>query len=263
MSQHRSARITEVVIALARGANIDDAIRQAIVLAQRYDAELYGVAIIDAPSLSKVGPVPIGAGGHAKELRQWRISQARRIVEKVIELFESQAKAAGIKWTVRVEEGKPHAVLHSYQNAHSLVAVAPGGWFDQGLLDLSIDVPRHLVKAGIYPLLILGMSPDEVSLVRFIHDGSPRSLRTWRWLIENNLWPEATLIVEVTPDVTLANVEQVLKEARSRNRRAEQGEAVGDPREFLVIGNASSRNWLPKWLMPQSSSNDQKVLAMG
>lgn len=263
MSQDRSTSITEVVIALARGPHIDEAIRQAIVLAKRHDAELYGVAIIDSPSLSKVGSVPIGAGGHAKELREWRISQARTNVQGIIELFESHAKAAGLKWSVRVEEGKPHAVLHSYQSAQSLLAVARGGWFDQGVLDHSVDVPRYLVSAGIYPLLILGTTLHEVSRLRFVHDGSARSLSTWRWLIESNPWPEATLIIEATPDVKLANVEQALHEARSRNRRAEQAEAVGDPREFLVIGSASSRSWLPKWLKPQPTWDDERVLAIG
>jgi hypothetical protein len=263
MSQLRSTNISKIVIALAQGPHIDAAIGQAIVLAQQHDAELCGVAIIDAPWLSKVGPVPIGAGDHARKLREWRISKARKVVEEVIELFESQAKAADVKWSVRLEEGKPPAVLRSYQNAHSIVAVAPGGWFDQGVLDQGVDVPRHLVSGGIYPLLILGTTPREVSRIRFVHDGSARSLSTWRWLIESNLWPEATLIIEATPDIKLANVEQALQEARSRNRRAEQAEAVGDPREFLVIGNASGRSWLPKWLKPQPTWDDERVLALG
>lgn len=175
----------------------------------------------------------------------------------------SKAKTVSIKRSVRVEEGKPHAVLRSYQNAHCIVAVAPGGWFDQGVLDQCVNVPRHLVSAGVHPLLILGTTCDEVSRLRFVHDGSARSLCTWRWAIENNLWPEAILIIEATPDITLANVEQALQEARSRNRRVEQTGAVGDPREFLVIGNGSSRSWLPGWSRPQSSWDDEKVLAIG
>lgn len=263
MSQHRSTNISKVVIALAQGPHIDAAIRQAIVLAQRHDAELCGVAVIDVPRLSKVGPVPIGASDHARELRKWRISMARQVVEDMIELFESQAKAAGVKWSVRVEEGKPHAVLRSYLNAHCIVAVAPGGWFDQGVLDQSVDVPRQLVSAGVYPLLILGTNSYEVCRIRFVHDGSARSLSTWRWLIEGNLWPEATLVIGATPDTKLANIEQALQEARSRNRRAEQAEEVGDPREFLVIGNASNRSWLLKWLKRQPSRDDERVLALG
>ena len=96
--------------------------------------------------------------------------------------------------------------------------------------DQSVDVPRHLVSTGIYPLLILGTTPHEISLIRFVHDGSARSLSTWRWLIESNLWPEAILIIESTPDIKLANVEQALQEARSQNRRAEQAEVC----EILV-----------------------------
>ena len=133
MSQLRSTNISNVVIGLAQGPHIGAATRQAIVVAQRHEAELCGIAIIDAPWLSKVGPVPIGASDHARDLRKWRISKARKVVKEVTELFESQVKTASIKWSVRVEEGKPHAVLRSYQDAHCIVAVAPGGWFDQGV----------------------------------------------------------------------------------------------------------------------------------
>jgi len=255
--------LNRVVLALAQGPFMDAAIRQAIALAGQHHAELCGVAIIDEPRLFNVGPIPIGGGHHATELRKWRLAKARQAAADVIQSFESQARAAGLKCSIRVEEGRPHLVLRALQAPGCVVAVALGGWFDQGVLEQNANVVRRLVSKGVYPILLLGVAPDDVRRIRFIHDGSQRSANTWHWLLDANLWPEATLLVCANSGADPMSIEQALQEARGRGRRAERAENLKDAGDYVVIGNAESGGWLPRWLSWRRLVADEKVLAVG
>jgi monovalent cation/proton antiporter MnhG/PhaG subunit len=141
--------IRSVVLALANGPNLDRAILEAISLARRHDAELCGMAIIDVPRLSNVGPVPIGAGTHAQMMRDRRVRLARVAAAEAIQRFESLAAGSGLAWTVRLEEGRPAKLLAAVAHADCLLAVAPGGWFDQGVLGLKVDICRRLRWSGL------------------------------------------------------------------------------------------------------------------
>lgn len=149
--------IRRVVLALAEGSRADAAIDQAIAMARQHGVELCGVAVIDVPRLANVGPVPIGAGWHAQQMRERRIRQARQAAANVIQRFESRAREAGIVWSVMLEEGRPGTVLRPFgEDRATLLAVAAGGWFDQGVLDLRVDVGRRLARAGVPAVKVLG-----------------------------------------------------------------------------------------------------------
>ena len=149
------APVRRVLLALAAGPHIDKAIAQSVALARRHGAELCGVAVIDLPRLQNVGPVPIGAGWHAQRMRENRIAQARRAAADVIERFEVAARASGLRWSTQLEEGRPRAVLRACCDETTLMTVAAEGWFDQGVLDLRVDVAGRLDLPGLRPLRVL------------------------------------------------------------------------------------------------------------
>jgi monovalent cation/proton antiporter MnhG/PhaG subunit len=153
-----------IVLALAQGPRMEAAMAQAIDLARRLDAELCGVAIIDVPRLCKVGPVPIGGGWHAQQMRERRIRLARQAAADVIQRFEQMAGRSGLRWAVRLEEGRPAPILAALARRVSVLAVAPGGWFDQGVLELKVDVKRRLRWAGLSrEIVVLGSTTDNVA----------------------------------------------------------------------------------------------------
>lgn len=135
-------RVARVVLVLANGPHIDRAIAQAVELAREHGTELCGMAVIDVPRLQNVGPVPIGAGWHAQQMREHRIAQARRAAADVLQRFESTAQASGVIWSSRLAEGRPRTVLREVCSRDDLVAVAAEGWFDQGVLRLRVDVAK-------------------------------------------------------------------------------------------------------------------------
>ena len=153
-----------VVLALAKGPQMQAAVRQAIVLARERNVELCGIAIIDVPRLCNVGPVPIGAGWHAQQMRERRIRLARQAAADVIEQFEEMARRSGVRWVVRLEEGRPAKILSRLSQSACTLAVAPVGWFDQGVLDLEVNVERRLRWSGLRKgIVVLGAQADNVA----------------------------------------------------------------------------------------------------
>jgi len=148
-----------VVVALATGPNLARAIDRSIALARLHSAELCGLAIVDTQRLSNVGPVPIGAGWHAQQMRERRIALARAAAADAIERFGNAAAASGLRWSVQMEEGRPRHWLRSLA-APDVVLVAPeGSWFDHGVLGRSVNVAMRM--RGIVPKTSLELVGDQ------------------------------------------------------------------------------------------------------
>ena len=74
--------------------------------------------------------------------------RARRTAADVIQRFEDKARTSGLDWSVRLEEGRPHRILESVATPGTLIGLTAGAWFDQGVLDLKVDVRRRLQRWG-------------------------------------------------------------------------------------------------------------------
>jgi monovalent cation/proton antiporter MnhG/PhaG subunit len=136
--------LRRVVVALASGPNLGPAIDRSIALARAHAAELCGVAIVDTKRLSNVGPVPIGAGWYAQQMRERRIALARAAAADAIEHFGNAAAASGLRWSVQLEEGRPRAVLRSLAAPDVAFVAGQGAWFDQGVLGSAVEVSKRL-----------------------------------------------------------------------------------------------------------------------
>lgn len=150
-----SPPIARVVLALAEGPYMDTAIKRAVELAREHQVELCGLAIVDVPRLMNVGPVPIGAGWHAQQMRERRIAQARLAAADVLQRFEAAARASGLAWSSRFIEGRPRRVLREACREDDLLLVAAEGWFDQGVLRERTNVASRISWAGFHPMQVL------------------------------------------------------------------------------------------------------------
>ncbi len=148
--------VKRIVLALTQGPHLPDAVQEAIELARKHGAELCGIAIIDAPRLANVGPAPIGGLHYAQRMRDHRMRRARNAAADAIQVFERAAATAGLTWTVKLEEGSPRRILHAEARPQTLIAVIREAWFDQGVLDLRVDVASRLGWSAKDPLLVLG-----------------------------------------------------------------------------------------------------------
>ncbi len=148
-------RPRRIVLALAAGPGLVRLIDEGIRLARAHGAELCAVAVIDVPRLSNVGPVPIGAGWHAQQMRDRRIQQARAAAADAMQRFEAAAVQAELAWSVQLLEGRPRKLLGAFCDPGTRIVAAEGLWFDQGVLDLRVDVASRLAWPGQRPVQVV------------------------------------------------------------------------------------------------------------
>jgi nucleotide-binding universal stress UspA family protein/ribosomal protein S27AE len=109
--QARGRDISSVLLAIASGDGMDDAIETAIRFARSSGADLKALAIIDTKTLHNVGPVPLGGNHYAVQLRNTLTAQARAKVAEIVQSFERRATQAGVRFRVQMEEGDPRTVF--------------------------------------------------------------------------------------------------------------------------------------------------------
>ncbi len=161
------APLHRVVLGLAHGPGMDDALTQALTLARQHGAELLGLGIVDTPLLSRVGPVPIGGAHYAAQLRNTRIARARHRLAEVVQSFEQAAAGGGLPAAVQVEEGEPVALLQACLEPGVALVLPQGAWFDHGVGDRRVQPAARLARHGLQlarvgsggPLVVVAASP--------------------------------------------------------------------------------------------------------
>ncbi|HWK97065.1 MAG TPA: monovalent cation/H(+) antiporter subunit G [Pseudolabrys sp.] len=237
-----------VVVALTSGRGGEAAMALALELASVGDRPLTVLAIVDTKMLMSVGPVPLGANYYASRLRSGRIEQARRALAGVVQEFEDKAGAAGVSYSIAMEEGDPAKIFRSRIGSASAVVVARDGWFDHGAAGGRADTLDYLVQRGVYPLIGVASHPAELRSVTFVHDGTPHSDRTLDWFLDRNLWPNAA--VHLVPDAATrqaAIASATDKAAAALGARLARPVAEGmdiSSSQVLVFGNEGHNGWI-------------------
>lgn len=241
--------IARIVVALADGPQADAAIAQAVSLARLHGVPLVGLALIDTGMLENVGAVPVGGNYHAARLRDVRLERARRALAEATQHFEQAAGEAGVTFSIRVEEGNPVKMLLRFRGPGDLVLIGREGWFDHGVAGGRHDPLAYLTRRGAWPLVGVSSGPAEISRIVFLHDGTPHSEGTWRWLLSLDPWPDAAL--RLAPYGTAG--EESLADARTlatRRGRAFEDVPAGAltdemaTAQVVIFGNEGHKGWI-------------------
>lgn len=178
----------------------ESATRLAIDLAKRHNAALTGVTVVNRQHLQKVGPVPLGAGAAAAELREHRLAESRDHIEAAVVHFCERCDAAGVTTRVlREERGEPFDYLISEARYHDLTVLGLRGLFEYGVhgeahYDPVTSLVR-LVEGGVRPLVASGPQPRVVEKVFVAYSGSNESAKSMRRFVQLRLWPDARIRV--------------------------------------------------------------------
>ena len=233
-------------------------IRRAVELAQIHDAQVTAVTVADIKRLRRVGPVPIGGGGAARDLREHRLQVSQKRVEEAIGEFESACNAAGVKHCVRREEGNPFHLMLSCARYHDLMIFGLRSIFEYGILGDAdykpSDVLTRLITGGVRPLIANSDEYRPVRRVLIAYSGSVESAKTMKRFIQFRLWPEMTLRI-VTFQDCVEKGEQVCAEAaeycRVHGLEPEVQRGVGKPKKGL-LGEAA--DWQADMIVLGSSA---------
>ncbi len=226
----------------------------AVKLAQVHDAELTGVTLLDVDRLDDLGPIPMGAGDAARELKQSHIDSAREIIRNEHKEFATACEQAGVAYRLQSETGDPLSALVSLTRYHDLVICGLQSFFEHGVVDEPVDELAKLVQEGIRPLLAVAERDRPINNVLVTYSGSMESAKTIKQFAHLRLWPKAKMKIVTFHDdreIGAERLSEVAQYCRAHGYEPET-ECVAKPpidallpyayewgADLIVLGNSS------------------------
>lgn len=171
--------IKRILTALDPDPDTPVAIRYAVEIATRYDAEVTGLALVDTRHIAlEVGGGGIGSMYYAESLRERQTGKARNTARELTDAFEETLKKANIRHGEWVEDGVPFKRIMEESRYHDLLILGHASHF-------AYSDPKHLthtlpkvVKRGVAPTFVVGKQYRPIKRVVLAFDGSDPSART-------------------------------------------------------------------------------------
>lgn len=187
--------ISRILVGLGDQTYASAATRMAIEIARSQHSTLTGLCILDRERIGATGPVPVGAGSAAAELRAHRLAEAKEIIDTVVKEFEHSVTTAGIEHSINNPEGDPYQCMSDAARYHDLIVCGLGHLFEHGVVDEPPAELIRLVQAGVRPLITVAPEYRSINNVLIAYSGSMESAKAMKRFAQLRLWPEANLRV--------------------------------------------------------------------
>jgi nucleotide-binding universal stress UspA family protein len=187
--------IKRILVALSGTPFTASAIRHAIELARRHNAEITGVTDVDLAKLANVGPIPLGAGAAAHDLIEHRLHLTEQHIDEAIATFETACSGDGISFKVVRETGSPFEKLISLWRYHDLTVAGLRGLFEYGVVHNPDDTIIRLIAKGVRPILAVALEYRPVTKVLVAYNGSMESAKALKRFVQSAPWPDIELSI--------------------------------------------------------------------
>ena len=145
--------------------------------AQRWDAVLVGLGIVDAPTICKAQPVPLGATAYKAQRDAMVLAEAHHTVAQFLEQYTQRCTEAGVAYQVRQEVGSPVACLLLEAQEYDLMLLGQQTFFHCATQDTPDDTLAVVVKQSPCPVIAVpGTLPEGLAVV-VAYDGSAHATR--------------------------------------------------------------------------------------
>ena len=205
--------IRRILVGLGDEDSAAAATETAIGLATAHGATLTGVCVLDAGRLSASGPVPIGAGHLAQELKEHRLSEAQRVIAEVGDQFAASCRRAGVEHRCESTSGEPYQCMSRRARYYDLIVCGLGHLFEHGIVDEPPSELVRLVEAGVQPLIAVTDSYRTVKHVMIAYSGSMESAKAMKRFLQMRLFPQVKLTL-VTCEHPADQARRLLDDAR-------------------------------------------------
>jgi nucleotide-binding universal stress UspA family protein len=168
-----------LLVALDDSAASAAALELALRWAQRFHAELVGMAIVDEPGIWAVEPAwPIG-GQPGKDPVYYlgyeaHLKQARHQAEQILGRFTTRCAAAGARHATVLATGRPDETIVHEAQARDLVLLGRGAHFRVSAAD---DTLSRVLKHAARPVVVVPEPLPPAGPVLIAHDPSHQAAR--------------------------------------------------------------------------------------
>ncbi len=238
------------------------AVQHAVDISQGCGASITAVTVVDESRLDRVGPIPLGAGAAAAELRDHRREVTRERIDEAVDQLERACAEAGVSVDVHREQGNPFQLMVDYARYHDLAVFGLRSMFEYELLgDADVDPAqflKDLIGGGVRPLLAVSDQYRPIRRALIAYSGSVQSAESMKQFVRFRAWSDAALRILVCEHLQ-EQAERMLADAadycRAHGREPEIQYRPTDPKQgilaeaaewnadLIVIGS-SQRSWL-------------------
>lgn len=172
--------IKRILVALDADPDTLVATRYAADLAERFDAEVTGLALVDTRRIA----TSVGGGGavggmyYAGLVREHLGTKAREAANELLTRFEATLDERGLRHGERVEDGVPFRRILEDMKNHDLLVIGREPHFFYNEPDRRTPTLDEVVKRGTCPVLVVGRVYRAVHRVLIAYDGSAPAART-------------------------------------------------------------------------------------
>jgi len=185
--------IKKILVGLAGTEYTEVAIHRAIELAERHNAELTGVTVMDPAKISG-DAVPIGGGGNATELRQERMRVTQQRIEAATASFTKNCNEMSVRYRLEHEEGDAFKLMLSYSRYHDLTIFGLRSVFEYYFENVdSGGLLERLIRGGVRPIVAVSKQYRSIRRVVVAYSGSVESAKAMRRFVQMRLWPKAAM----------------------------------------------------------------------
>ena len=169
--------LQSVVVGLDSSVHSTSAVELGIRWAQRWDAVLIGLGIVDAPTIRRAQPVPLGATAYKAQRDEILLAEAHHKVAQLLQYFMQRCTRAGGRCQVRQEVGSPAECLLREAPQYDLILLGQQTFFHFETQDQPDDTLSVVVKQSPYPVVAAPATLPEGRAVISAYDGSPQATR--------------------------------------------------------------------------------------
>jgi nucleotide-binding universal stress UspA family protein len=185
--------IKKILVTLDSSPFTETAIRHTIEIGISHNAEVTGIAVVHTKKMENVGPVPIGAGHSAKNLRQFRLKETIIHIDEIMGKFESALSGSGLTYRSIREKGDPLRVMVSYATHQDLIITGARSILNYGVVEERQDLLCRMLNAGIGPFFAVGAEFNPIRRVLIAYDGSVNSRRALNKFSQLKIWPSVSI----------------------------------------------------------------------
>ncbi len=239
------------------------AVERAVELAALHDARITAATVADPDQVCKLGPVPAGAGFHAKRMCENRLEVKRNQIEDVLAELEKACEASGVRYNVVWETGNSFDLMIAHARYHDITIFGLRSLFEYHLNQDPMKDIIKLLSQGVRPMLSVSDKYRKIEKVLVAYSGSMESAKAMKHFVQFKLWPNAELEIVYFSDgseadgALLKDAEEYCQDhgytANTRmilGKASEQllAEAQKMNADMIVMGNSNRNTWLRKVL---------------
>jgi nucleotide-binding universal stress UspA family protein len=169
--------VQSMVVGLDGSVYSRSALELGIRWAQRWGAVLVGVGIIDAPTIRKAQPRPLGAIAYKAQSDKMRLVEAYHTVAQFLRYFRQRCSKAGVTYQVRQEVGSPAECLLLETLQYDLIVLGQQTFFHFATQDKPDATLSVVVKQSPCPVVAVPATLPEGRAALVAYDGSPHVTR--------------------------------------------------------------------------------------